>query len=91
MRSKATALAKKSFAYAKSRLASTGWWLDSWSLVDVYLNWAVSVARKTGFDFQAYPAIDGLRSRLADLAAFRRMLEIEDEAGASLKVRCARS
>lgn len=89
VRSRATALAKKSFGYAQERLQSTGWWLGDWSLVDVYLNWAVSVARNAGFDFGPYPALEALRSRLSELPAFRRMLEIDDEARESLRLRRA--
>jgi glutathione S-transferase len=84
VRSRSTALAKKSFAYADKRLARTGWWLDEWSLVDVYLNWALSVARSTGFDVRPFPALDSLRTRLSELPAFRRMLEIDDASRATL-------
>lgn len=85
VRSKATQLARKSFAYAEARLAATGWWLDSWSLVDVYLRWTVSVAQSKGFDFGLYPHLESLKARLEhELPAFRRMLEIDAESHAVL-------
>lgn len=84
VRRKSITLATKSFGFAEARIADTGWWFDEWSLVDVYLNWAVSVAASTGYDFGPFPALAGLRSRLSELAAFRRMLEIEAQSGATL-------
>jgi len=89
VRRKSTYLATKSFGFAESRLADTGWWLGEWSLVDVYLNWAVSVAASAGFAFDAFPKLDGLRSRLSALPAFRRMLEIEAQSTAALAQRRA--
>lgn len=91
VRRKAIELARKSFGHAEARLASTGWWLGSWSLIDVYLNWAVSVAQSAGFDFKAFPTLDGLRPRLEELPAFRRMLEIENQSRTSLELRRTRS
>lgn len=87
VRRKSIALATKSFGFAESRLAETGWWLGEWSLVDVYLNWAVSVASSAGFDFGAFPMLAGLRTRLSELPAFRRMLAIEAESTATLALR----
>ncbi|MDM0044431.1 glutathione S-transferase family protein [Variovorax dokdonensis] len=84
VRRKSQALAVKSFGVAEERIAQTGWWLDDWSLLDVYLNWAVSVAASTGFDFKPFPTIAGLAARLSELPAFRRMLEIEVESAAEL-------
>ncbi|MDM0026531.1 glutathione S-transferase family protein [Variovorax saccharolyticus] len=89
VRRRSSALATKSFGFAEARIAETGWWFDEWSLVDVYLNWAVSVAASAGFDFAPFPTLAGLRSRLAELPAFRRMLEIEAQANATLALRRA--
>lgn len=82
-------LATKSFGFAESRIVESGWWLDSWSLVDVYLNWAVSVAASTGFEFAQFPGLAGLRSRLQEQGAFRRMLQIEEQSMATLAQRRA--
>jgi glutathione S-transferase len=83
-------LANKTFGYAESQLASTGgWWLGTWSLIDVYLNWAVSVASSSGFDFGPFPSLVGLRSRLQEQPAFARMLEIESQSKATLERRRA--
>ncbi|HYP82330.1 glutathione S-transferase family protein [Variovorax sp.] len=87
VRRKSVALGIKSFGVAERRIASTGWWFDEWSLLDIYLNWAVSVAASTGFDFAPFPTLAGLRSRLSDLPAFRRMLEIEAQSAAALERR----
>ena len=89
VRRKSIALAKKSFAFAESQLAATGWWLDDWSLVDVYLNWAMSVAAGAGFDFTPFPRLSGLRERLLELHAFRRMLHIDEQSTAMLQQRRA--
>jgi glutathione S-transferase len=89
VRRKSMELAKKSFAYAEKHLAETGWWLDQWSLVDVYLNWAISVARSTGFDFTPYPTLESLRLRLSKLQAFGRMLKIDEQSHATLAQRRA--
>lgn len=91
VRRKSTYLAGKSFGHAETRLSATGWWLASWSLVDVYLNWAVSVAASTGFDFTPFPALAGLHSRLAEQDAFQRMLAIEAQSRATLAQRRIRT
>lgn len=84
VRKKSIYLANKSFGYAEARIAAGGWWLDDWSLVDVYLNWAVSVAVSTGFDFTQFPALTSLRTRLMERPAFQRMLAIDDQSTATL-------
>ncbi|WP_399684921.1 glutathione S-transferase family protein [Xenophilus sp.] len=89
VRRKSLQLAQKSFAHAEAVLSETGWWLGTWSLVDVYLNWAVSVAASSGFDFSGLPALQGLRSRLSEIPAFRRMLAIEAECQAALAQRAS--
>ena len=78
-------LATKSFGYAERRLAERDWWLGVVSIVDVYLNWAVSVARRAQFDFNAMPHLDGLADRLTEaLPAFRAMQAEEAELRATL-------
>ena len=67
-------LAAKSFGYAERRLAERTWWLGPVSIVDVYLNWAFSVARNAKFDTTPFPHLEALPARLAAaLPAFRAM------------------
>jgi glutathione S-transferase len=87
VRRKSVALATKSFGFAEACIAETGWWFEQWSLVDVYLNWAVSLAAGAGFDFAPFPTLASLRSRLCELPAFRRTLEIEAQSKADLTQR----
>jgi glutathione S-transferase len=84
VREKSTELAHKSFGYAEKRLAARGWWLDEPSIVDVYLNWALSVARNAGFDVSELPLLATLRDRLMERPAFARMQEIEAESRTKL-------
>ena len=84
VREKSTELARKSFAYAEARLAERGWWLGNWSIVDVYLNWAFSVARNNGFDTSDYPLLDSLRERLMERPSFARMMAAELQHRATL-------
>ena len=85
VRRKSVYLATKSFGVAEARIAPTGWWLDTWSVVDVYLNWAMSVAANTGFDFTPFPTLSGLKGRLMELPAFAKMQKIDDESRAVLE------
>ncbi len=78
-------LAGKSFGYAERRLAGRGWWLGTVSIVDVYLNWAFSVARNAKFDTSPFPLLETLAARLPDaLPAFRAMQAEERASRASL-------
>lgn len=80
VRQKATELLNKAFAVANRRITENGWWLGEWSIVDVYLHWAFSVAIRAGFDTSHYPALEQLSVRLAGRRSFTRMLEINEEA-----------
>jgi glutathione S-transferase len=85
VREKSRELAKKSFAYAEQRLASKEWWLGELSIVDVYLDWAFSIARKFGFDISAYPILHALEGRLmGESEAYRNMQD--EERRSSLKL-----
>ena len=85
VREMATELAGKAFKQAEHRLQARGWWLGEWSIVDVYLHWAFGVATKNGFDPAPFPALAGLTGLLSERPAFRRMLEINQHAHASLQ------
>ena len=88
VRERAHELAAKAFGHAEQRLAERGWWLGSWSVIDVYLHWAFSIAVRGGFDATATPVLAGLRSRLGDIDAFVRVLgwETKDAAAFGLTV-----
>lgn len=85
VREKSIELAKKSFAYAEQRIASRGWWLGDWSIIDVYLQWAFSVAQRGGFDTAAFPELCALQDRLGERPAFRRMHDIGAATRAALE------
>lgn len=84
VRQRSKALAKKSFAYAEQRIGEHGWWLGTWSIVDVYLNWAFTVARNAGFDAAPFPHLCALKHRMSDRPAFARMLETDAAARETL-------
>lgn len=75
VRSRSAVLAQKNFAFAESRLEASDWWLGPWSMIDVYLAWAVSIARRGGFDLAPFPRLDGLHDRLLDRPTYRRVIE----------------
>ena len=87
VRAMARKLSLKSFGYAERLIAEQGWWLGEWSIVDSYLNWAVSVARKAGFDLSPYPALDGLHVKLAGRASYDRLQELNSRAAQALAAR----
>ena len=86
VKEKSAELAGKSFAYADQRIAERGWWLGEWSIIDVYLNWALSIARRGGLDLTPYPRLTELVERLSVYPAFVRMMEIEGEARKALNL-----
>lgn len=87
VRDRAMALAEKNFAVAERRLAERGWWLGEWSIVDVYLNWAMQTARRGGYDFSPFPRLTTLRERLMDRPAFARVMQMEEASLAVLAER----
>ncbi len=89
VRAKSRYLAKKSYGFAEQHLAKSGWWLGEFSVIDVYLNWTISVARRAGFDFSQFPTLDALHNRLMERPAFARMMQKEAEAIAELDQRRA--
>lgn len=84
VRAKATELLGKGFKQAEYRIASRGWWLGEWSIVDVYLHWAFATAANKGFDTAPFPELVRLTERLSERAAFRRMQEINAQNRAAL-------
>lgn len=86
VRDMAFTLGKKSFGFAEERLARTGWWFDAPSIVDVYLNWALSVALRTDFDVSAFFQLASLPERLKQVPAFTALLKEEEESRATLRL-----
>ena len=84
VREKSIELADKSFKQAEQCLASSGWWLGEWSIIDVYLNWTLSVALNAGYDASRFPSLLALPERLSAVPAFVRMQEINAAARAEL-------
>ena len=80
-------LAKKSFGFAERQLAENGWWLGEWSIIEVYIDWVLSVARKAAYDLSPFPALDTLRDRLAQRPAYVRMRDINERAERELGAR----
>ena len=87
VREKSIELADKSFKQAEARLAANGWWLGEWSIIDVYLNWTLSVALNAGYDVGKFPNLLALPARLATHPAFVRMQEVNAAGRAALAKR----
>jgi glutathione S-transferase len=85
VKEKATELAGKAFKQAEYRIAARGWWLGEWSIVDVYLHWAFGVAIANSFDTAPFPELVRLTDRLSERPAFRRMLDVNQQARTTLK------
>lgn len=87
VREKSIELADKSYQQAEARLAAYGWWLGAWSIVDVYLNWTLSVALNAGYDASKFPTLLALPERLTTIPAFVRMQEVNSAGRAALAKR----
>jgi glutathione S-transferase len=63
------------------RLSNRCWWYgDEWSIVDVYLYWAYSVAAYAGFPLSDYPALEEHTARVRSRPSFERALQREKAA-----------
>jgi len=89
VRDMAMTLGRKAFGHAEARLVKRGWWLGEPCIVDVYLNWARSVATRGGFDFAGYPQLSALPQRLRQIPGFIAMLREEEASTAKLADRAA--
>jgi glutathione S-transferase len=71
----------------EERLADDRWWYgESWSIVDVYINWGITTAASTDLlPLQSYPAIRShihrVRERPGFQAALKRQTEAKEKAG----------
>lgn len=79
-------LANKSLSYAERHLNENLWWLGQWSIIDVYLEWALSVARKAGYDLSPFPMLDSLRERLMQRPSFVRVDQINEKCTTDIAV-----
>lgn len=70
-------LLTKACGPADLRIAERGWWLGERSIIDVYLSWALGVAKRAGFPLEKFPHVDSLATKLQEWPAYKRMLEIE--------------
>lgn len=77
VRAKGKEIAKTVFGYAERRFRENGWWFETESLIDVYVNWAFTTAVKGGLDQAAFPHLAQLHERLLERPAFVRVLEWE--------------
>lgn len=84
VRSRATALLDRTLRHAEQHLAKQGWWLGTWSAIDVYLHWAYARACAGNYAAHDLPMLASLGPRLEELPAFQRTLAIEAEAKAAL-------
>ena len=87
VREKSIELADKSYKQADQRLATNGWWLGEWSIIDVYLNWTLSVAVNAGYDVGKFPNLLALPEKLTAIPAFVRMQEVNAAGRAALAKR----
>jgi glutathione S-transferase len=67
-------------AVIENRLAQ-GWWHgQQWSITDVYLAWAMGLAKRGGFELAGFPNIEAHAQRVAGLESFKRAIEREQAA-----------
>ena len=85
IRAMASAGLAENFRIADERLADRNWYLDDYSLVDVYLYWAWFRATGSGFDPTPFPRLAGHATRLCARPAVQRALAREAEAQARLE------
>ncbi|MEM8917465.1 MAG: glutathione S-transferase family protein [Pseudomonadota bacterium] len=63
----------------EARLANGNWWYgEDWSIVDVYLNWCLTIALSTGFSFAENPAIAGHFAKVMEWPSVQKMMAKEE-------------
>lgn len=77
VRSRSLALAETMFAFAEDRIASNGWWLGDWSIIDCYLAWAYGLCVANGYSGRERGLRDHF-ARNARQAAVEHALEIDE-------------
>lgn len=74
------------FQLIEDRLADGPWWYgDAWSAMDPYLNWVFWRVEGADFPVADYPRFADHAKRMALRASFKRAMEIEAEATATLE------
>lgn len=67
-------------ARLNERFADGRWWYDNrWSIIDVYISWACSIAAKGGFSFDSYSNVREHAERVRQRPSFQRALKAESE------------
>ncbi len=79
VRSRARSLAEKNFDFAEQRLMARGWWLGEWSIIDVYLNWAMQTAKKGGYDLTRFTQLANLEKKLLARPTFAKVMKMEQQ------------
>lgn len=65
----------------EQKLSTSTWWFgSSWSIIDVFLTWAIGMAGLGGFDFSAYPAITAHVQKVRARPSFKAALAREQAA-----------
>lgn len=81
VRSSATAQFTPIAAEIEARLGASTWWYgETWSIVDVYLNWALGMAQLGQFDVSTHPAIIAHGEQVRSRDSFQRALAKEQAA-----------
>jgi glutathione S-transferase len=63
------------------RVGNGGWWYgDTWSIIDTYLYWGYSTARKGSFPLEEFPALLDHAERVRARPSFQRVLAREQAA-----------
>ena len=83
---KACASLREFFQLIEDRLADGPWWYGAdWSAMDAYLNWVFWRVEGAEFPVADYPRFVDHARRMAERPAFKRALEIEGAATATLE------
>lgn len=74
------------FAQIDRRLSGQDWWYgDTWSIVDMYINWCIATAASTGFPLSDYSAIqrhfDAVNARPSVRAVMAKEAQIIQQMG----------
>lgn len=71
----------QNMAEIEGRVTDGGWWYGAnWSLVDVYINWCLTVATSNGFPLDDFPGVLDLMRRVQEIPAVTEARKIEQNA-----------
>ncbi len=78
VRNKGISLLAETMEAVEDRLAPGTWWYGAdWSIVDVYLCWAYSLAESTGFPLASFPSVITHRANVRERPGFQRAIKRE--------------